>query len=348
MRNLLAASVYVLVAGCGTTIINNIIEPGDGGGSEASTSADGSAGDAASADSASDSLADTAAAANFCDATLGAYAALVARCCNATDKALPQGANLASRAAVLTASCNDALTNALLGGRVRVSAADSQACAMAYAGAYSSMARCAILQQIDPTVEPVPQCAVAIVGLGGANGACAGDYECVNGLTCVGYSGGTASGKCRSPAAAGGACGSQRADGSLGALAIPMGSHPACAAGFYCDSTSNCKAQVGSGTACTRNDQCLAPSRCDGTGKCTMGTENPLAAMGQPCHTTVDCEVALWCDHTPGDGGAVLDLVGKCAGKNTSPAPCSTAEVGSCNGLCSTSVKQCVAFCGAQ
>jgi hypothetical protein len=348
MRPLLFVPV-LLFAGCGTTVINNIIEPaGDGGGSEASTTTDASAGDAASLDSGSDSLVDSATVSSFCDGTLGAYAALVAKCCNVTDKALPQGANLVSRASSLTAACNDALTNALLGGRVRVSAADSQACVTAYAGAYSSMARCATLQQIDPSVEPVPQCAAAIVGLAVANAACAGDYECANGLTCVGYSGGMANGRCHPPAGAGGACGSSRNDGSLGALAIPMGSHPACATGFYCDGTSTCKAQGGPGTACVRNDQCTAPSRCDGTGKCTGGTDNALVSMGLPCNATIDCQIGLWCDHTDSSDASALLPVGKCAAKKTTADVCLTAEVGECNGLCSTSSKQCVAFCGSQ
>jgi hypothetical protein len=353
MRAALLFASALGFAGCGTTIINNIVEPaGDGGGSDASTSADGSSRDAAPLDSGGDprsDAADGAAVSTFCDATLGAYAALVGKCCNATDKALAQGATLASRAAALTAACNDALTSAVVRGRVRVSASDSQACASAYAGAYSTMSRCAILQQIDPAVEPVPQCAAAIVGLGNNNALCSSDVECRDGLTCVGYTGGS-DGTCRTPAGSGGACGSLRNDGSLGAIAIPLGSHPACAAGFYCDSTSTCRPQVGTGSACTRNDQCTAPSRCDGTGKCTGGTENALVAQGWPCHTTIDCVSGLWCDHTDNvsmDASAPLLAVGTCAGKNTSPQPCNTAEVGECNGLCSPSIKTCVAFCGA-
>ncbi|MEO6420235.1 MAG: hypothetical protein ABIP39_12540, partial [Polyangiaceae bacterium] len=177
---------------------------------------------------------------------------------------------------------------------------------------------------------------------------CRSDIECADGLTCVGNDSGN-DGLCRNPSmAVDGPCGAQRNDGTLGPLVLAMGSHPACAAGFYCDSGSKCKAQGGPDAPCTRNDECTSPERCAGTGKCTQTIDNALVASGLPCKSTIDCQLGLWCDHSNVDPmDAALQPMGVCASKKSSPDVCATAEVGECAGICSSSAKQCVGFCGA-
>jgi hypothetical protein len=146
----------------------------------------------------------------------------------------------------------------------------------------------------------------------------------------------------------GGPCGASRNDGTLGPLVLPIGSHPACGAGYYCDSTSKCQAQLGPLGTCTRNDECTAPHRCAGAGQCTpTATEDDaLGAQNIPCKSTVDCQLGLWCDHTNPDGGPPQSQ-GVCKSAETSPNPCKQAEVGECSGVCSTTINQCVGFCGA-
>ncbi len=284
----------------------------------------------------------------FCSGTLGVYASLIDKCCVATDKALPEGQSLATHAQTLVAGCVSTLSAGLAKGRIMYQQSQAETCANAYAAKLGDMGLCPTLQLVDPTIEPDPQCAQAFVGLGDKSALCASDIECKDGLTCVGNDSGN-DGLCRNPSSAvDGPCGAQRNDGTLGPLVLAMGgSHPACAAGFYCDSTSKCKAQGGPASVCTRNDECTAPERCDGTGHCTAAVDDALVASDGPCKSTIDCQLGLWCDHTDQTDASAPLVIGKCASKLTSSQPCLASEVGECNGVCSTTTHLCIGFCGA-
>ena len=86
----------------------------------------------------------------FCKGTLGAYSALINTCCNVTDKALPQGAQLVSRAQSNLAACVTAIGGSVAKGRTMYQQAQAQACIADYMTKFADMGLCPTLQLVDP------------------------------------------------------------------------------------------------------------------------------------------------------------------------------------------------------
>ncbi|MGH7294440.1 MAG: hypothetical protein ACRELB_05895, partial [Polyangiaceae bacterium] len=155
-----------------------------------------------------------------------------------------------------------------------------------------------------------------------AGAPCAVDFECQDGLACVGWTG-ASDGHCAPPGDAGAAC--EQSPDASSALDIDygFGSHPPCAAGAYC-ATPLCKSQGASGTACSTDTSCLSGTDCH-LGKCSA--VGP-AADGGTCDTKADCQQGLYC--AQGDGGA---LPGQCLPRLPAGGAC-TATGDECKGLC--------------
>ncbi len=119
-------------------------------------------------------------------------------------------------------TCGPTLNESISKGRAELNAASAQTCV----DGYDQL----ITQAGAPTSLPVPDlsliaaCNDAVVGKQAAGAPCAQAYECVSGLSCVGFSA-KGDGVCSSPAV-GQPCGAGDLDGIVG---FSFGNHPECA-----------------------------------------------------------------------------------------------------------------------
>jgi hypothetical protein len=178
-----------------------------------------------------------------------------------------------------------------------------------------------------------------VTGLQAAGAPCATDFECANGLTCVGWTGGT-DGTCASPGDAGGRCEQAPDAGSALYIDYGFGDHPPCSASAYC-STPTCVAQGGAGASCTNSTSCASGLLCI-LGKCSSAG---LSDGGSPCAAKLDCDPGLYCH--AGDGGA---SPGTCTPRVPLGGAC-TSTGDECKGLCAVpdggKTGVCAAFCGS-
>jgi hypothetical protein len=277
----------------------------------------------------------------FCDKTIGAVSRALEGCCTAEDKATDDYGFIHGIVVALTPVCTGALDRSIDAGRVAYHPDRAEACFAAYEATYAAGACANITETFaDPSGTA---CGEAFSGLGGPAAPCAGDHECEDGLTCVGYTRND-DGACTAPPAIGEPCGPGRAaDGSREATTLEFGDHPPCAAGARCDgSDGTCVAAGAAGASCFEDDACAAPLGCK-MGECSA--EGPSAAGGA-CLSHDDCEVGLYCD-APAGGGP-----GACAVKRTAGAACTVTPFDSeCAGRCAGESGEpgtCASFCGSR
>jgi len=264
-----------------------IVESGtrDGAGQDSPSSADGPSNDAPSAS-------DGGAGVAFCDATYGARKTAFEGCCPSGDTTTNDYIFVDAVLGIILQACESYLSNAIEHGRVRFDANAAQACEASFR---QTISQGVCWPQIDTNQPGGPTfgasaCTGVVTGLQGAGAPCAVDFECVDGLTCVGWAQG-ADGTCTMPGGPGAAC--ERAADAGAGLYVDwgFGMHPSCASGAYC-SGPKCVAQGGSGATCTTDDACTSGLTCH-VGKC--GTTGP-AATGGACQGKSDCQEGLWCD----------------------------------------------------
>lgn len=283
----------------------------------------------------------------FCRGTLGLYAPRFEECCDPAAAPKVYSFDVALLKSVLLA-CTTSLGKSVESGRAAFVPAAAATC-QANVGATIQGRTCPDVLR-TPSNQPQQSifneaggCAEAIVGHQGVDAPCSNDYECQDGLTCVGWTT-NSDGACKTPPGEAAPCGYAIPDGGgfIELVRWGFGTHPRCAAGLYCASTAlaqgTCRASKLADASCDSNDECAEGLRCQ-LGVC--GTAGP-AADGAPCKRNSDCQDRLYCKST--DGGRL------CAPREVAGAPCSGAFSSECQGACvepDGGAASCVAFCGS-
>lgn len=302
----------------------------DGGARDAATAADAPPADAPA------SFPDGGAGVAFCDATYGVLRTAFEGCCPSGDTTTNDYIFIDAIMGAVLQTCEGELSSAIGRGRVRFDAAAAQTCEASFR---QTVAQGECWPQIDMNQPAAPvfsasACAGVVTGLQKAGAPCAVDFECAEGLTCVGWAQGV-DGQCTMPGGPGAAC--ERAADAGAGLYVDwgLGMHPSCAAGATC-SGSVCAAQGGSGASCTTDDACTSGLTCH-LGKC--GTTGP-ATTGGACQNKSDCQEGLYCDPT----GST------CQPRDAAGAAC-TSGSDACKGYCAVpdggSAGVCTAVCGS-
>ena len=277
---------------------------------------------------------------DFCQKTLGVLVSALDACCTPADKVTDDYKFIGGIASALLPVCTETLEASITKKRVLYRAAQGDACYAAYQATYAP-GKCENITQTysDPAGTA---CREAFVGVGEAGAPCAGDHECVDGLTCVGYTN-AADGACKAPPAIGEDCGPGRSEaGSSGTGTLEFGTHPSCAAGARCDVFDRkCVKAAASGEDCTSTEDCAASLSCV-LGKC--GSSGPGGA-GAKCLQGDDCTPDLFCE------GAAPPTQGTCAKKKPAGGTCTGgAFVTECAGRCDADPGKtgtCATFCGS-
>ncbi len=285
---------------------------------------------------------------DFCAHTLALYAPKLESCCSRDAAPSQYDFDDLLLRAVLTA-CSTNLGKSVASGRASLDSASASSCAANMQALLASevcpdTARSASNQPTTSLFHDAGGCATAIVGHQAAGAPCADDYECQDGLTCVGWTS-KSDGTCMAPPAVGKPCGNDVPDGSafVDLLLWGFGTHPRCATGGYCATTAvkqgACTATKGADASCFSMVECSDGLRCQ-LGTCNSG--GPVAE-GAPCVRSSDCQDRLYCKTH--DGGAT------CQKHEAAGTPCGSSLGSECQGACVVpdggSSGSCVAFCGS-
>ena len=308
------------------------------------SSPDGATSDVSNTDAAppSDSAIDA-----FCKETLGLYAPKYAACCDPSEAPKQYAFNKTLLDGLLPA-CTMSLGKSLKAGRAALVPAATATCEMNVSAAINARACPDVLrspsnQASKSIFNEAAGCSEMLVGRQAADAACSNDYECLDGLTCIGWTS-TSDGTCKAPPGESALCGFAIPDGGgfVELVRWGFGTHPRCAPGFYCASSSlqqgTCRALTLASGSCTSNDGCADGLRCQ-LGVC--GTAGPAPA-GAPCERSTDCQDRLYCKST--DGGRV------CAVRELAGQPCSGEFSAECQGACvkpDGGTASCVSACGS-
>ena len=270
-------------------------------------------------------------ATNYCDATLGAFVQYLGKCCTTDDKATAGYGLLAGLLSAGQASCSKTLDAGVSKGRLTINQDQLASCNATIAQVLPSLCG----QPVNASSIDVNACKGVYKGTVAVGGACAGDQECQDGLTCVGWTA-NSDGACKNPPAIGEPCGKGQSEGGTLELTsnFNFGSHPGCAPGAYCD-FGKCQAQVADGKSCLADtkDEC-ASGHCF-EGKCGA---TPPSGQGGPCTTKSDCTSGLYCDRPSGAA------TGTCQAQKTAGSAC-TNQQNECKGSCTSG--KCTSFCGS-
>lgn len=348
MINQIPYGRFFFASSLGCALVALVMACGDDAALTADPTPDGSSPEAAAPDGAAQTdapvSADTEA---FCKGTLGLYAPRFEACCDPTaapklysfDDTLLKGLLLA---------CTTSLGKSVASGRATFVPAAAATCQANVSAAIQGRACPDVLRA--PSNQPSASifneaagCQDAVVGRQGADAPCSNDYECVDGLTCIGWTA-QSDGTCKTPPAEAALCGYAIPDGGgfIELVRWGFGTHPRCAAGLYCASTASqqgvCRVSKAADAACGSSDECAAGLRCQ-NGACGTGAPAPADA---PCERNSDCQDRLFCKSA--DGGRV------CAPRGVAGTSCSNAFGSECQGACvepDGGTASCVAFCGS-
>jgi len=266
----------------------------------------------------------------FCDDFFGTVSSRLQTCCTAADQQTQQYKLAFAFVEAFAGVCGMQLGASVQSGRASFDENAAAACVAKVQAAFNALG-CGALQG-NGIAGMMLACGAVTVGKQNDGQPCASDYECTDGLTCVGYAQGQ-DGACHAGGQLGAACGPGHSDGGATVtFTFPWGSHPACASGFYC-SAGQCAAQAPSGSQCFDDNQCESGLTCH-DGKC--GTAGP-APVGGMCFQASDCQDGLYCTNQ------------SCASKLSSGTPCTSDD--SCKGLCARpdggGQGTCNTFCGS-
>jgi hypothetical protein len=281
----------------------------------------------------------------FCEGVYGAYLGAWEACCTAADRATAEYAFLDGILRYIKGLCETNLAGSLADGRIQYDGAEGQTCI----GAIQSLLAGYTCNGSFPSGGGSPgaaaACKGAIVGQQPAGAPCQNDYECLDGLTCIGFipqrGGTTTDGVCSQPPGTGQACGAGQADGGGGVTVHwSFGNHPDCVSGDYC-SFSKCAVQSGPGGNCGANDECTTGLTCIMSACSSSGP----APAGGNCQATSDCQSGLYCQST--DAGQ------SCQPKLPAGSTCGGGFLGGngCKGTCVVpdggTTGTCASFCGS-
>lgn len=285
----------------------------------------------------------------LCDGMYGKLAAVFDKCCSATDKQVQEYGFAVGLYTLVTQTCSPLLENSIAKGRLERDAAAAAACLAAYDKIFSGACSTGPFG-ISPDVANDPDikagadaCKKAIRGVVKEGGACSQDVDCVDGLTCVGWTqtgdAGT-DGVCKQPPALTEACGAGPTEAGFTIdLNFNAHTHPECAPGGWC-SGRTCQEQADPGESCSTDKQCK------GGKLCRVGVCGDLgdADQGGPCKKNDDCKNELYC------AGVVNNQPGTCQPKLPDGSAC-TSTVNACRGRCErpdgSTEGTCKSFCGS-
>jgi hypothetical protein len=273
--------------------------------------------------------------ASFCAETFGRHAAAYDSCCTAGDKLTPLYKAAYGTWAAVAWECGDKLARSVAQGRATLVEEAASSCVQ-QVGALHDQAGCAVLHAgID---WEATSCRGAVLGLQAEGQPCRYRYECMGGLTCVGYSDGL-DGACQG-VSPGGACRMEEVSGAADDIFDALfGQHPVCADGYSCQHTAQygvCAKRAGPGSYCVVDGDCEPGLRCQ-LGAC--GTSAP-SQQGGDCNVSQDCAPGLYC-HPQSQAGAW----GTCESTKAAGQPCSAYPSDACLGYCGPGV--CVEICGS-
>lgn len=346
-RHLPARLLLSLVTGAG--LVTLAFACGSEDSTQASPAADASAVDATTdaAESADVTVPPPGDIEAFCAGTLALHAPRYEGCCEkaaapkryAFDDALLKA---------LAVECTEALGASVKGGRAAFDAAAAATCEANVSASIQGKTCPEVLH--SPNNQPnasifagAAGCPDALVGRQPADAPCSNDYECTDGLTCVGWTS-KSDGVCKPPPGDGASCGYAIPDGGgfIELVKWGFGTHPRCAEGFFCDATATqqgiCRARAAATGPCDRDEECADGLRCQ-LGTC--GTAGPAPADAT-CKRNTDCQDGLVCKSA--DGGSV------CAPRAAAGTPCSSEFGFECAGACvkpDGGSATCVAYCGS-
>ena len=274
-------------------------------------------------------------AARVCSATWGQYVTSFESCCSAADRDTTSYAQIVAGA---SGWCEAYLQASLSKGRVRVDADRLATCAGDVSGYLAAHPGCWPTPNRyphPPTAMASASCRAAVVGLVAETESCRVDYECADGLTCVGWTN-DSDGTCKRPPSIGESCAYGLPDAatfSITSYVFPFGAHPGCAIGAYCDRT--CKPLGAASDACLQGNACAVGLVCVEQ-RCTA---SGFTAEGGACLANSDCVDRTYCAR------AAMEPAGRCTAKRSAGAAC--ANKSECLGLCDAASGTCAAFCGA-
>jgi len=304
---------------------------------------------------------------SLCDSTLGAILAAFDACCTAADMQQQEYKAIQVLNRAIISVCNDSITASLAKGRIRIDSAQASACATYFQQQLQAGSVCwphlfegppLASGTEPPTLFGNASCSTAVVGLQTAGAPCAQDFECADGLTCVGWTASCNDLSCTSgldqtdgtcvtaPVAANAACGPSIPPNDGGIVVdvasdYGFGMHTPCPAGQECAGGQCIAAYVGAGSPCYDNSDCMAGLTCFEL-KC--GTQTASSAGG-PCVMSSDCVAGNYCNTD--DGGGVCDPLQA----NGSSCHYALLNETDCKGYCEIpaggTTGMCAAFCGS-
>lgn len=285
----------------------------------------------------------------FCAQTLGLYLPKFESCCD-KDAAPSAYDNDHALISIFAELCRESLGKSVASGRASLDSAAAATCAASLSQNIAATpcpdtARSASNQPTGSVFHDANGCAQAIVGLQGEGSPCANDYECRDGLTCVGWTP-KSDGTCKTPPAQSQPCGNGVPEGGAFADIVRwgFGSHPRCVAGDYCAATAlqpgTCRPAKEADASCFDPVECATGLRCQ-LETCATAPPSPASS---PCRLPWDCADHLYCK-TPDDGG-----LGTCTPRELGGTACSSTSSTTCAGACAAPVGggafRCVDFCG--
>ena len=345
---------FVLVTALGTMLVTAVDCSGDGAAAtpaanDTSASEPVDAGPTPELDAGPPTPVRPGSLAALCQATYGTLFDAYDACCTAPDRTTLRYKLVFGQLGVFKEACTPQLEASAAAGRVVLDDAAFQSCTGAFASFFAGGA-CG--KDLSPVLDmdSIAGCDAVVRGKQAAGMPCLRDYECENGLTCVGYAG-QHDGTCTTRPPIGAACGAGKSDAGAAAggdavIAFSFGDHPLCTMGATCNrSTGRCVTRLAASQPCTDTEQCDAGLTCL-LGKCSTATP---AVAGGACKSNKDCQGAtLFCEV------ASAGTTGKCAPKKPAGSACSAAGAlggSSCSGQCIApdggSAAQCVSFCGS-
>jgi hypothetical protein len=276
----------------------------------------------------------------YCQNTYGKLVAWFPACCSPDDQQTTEYKLGVGIFAAATSTCGPDLEGSIAKGRLEYDAVAAQTCFDAWATVFGSACNGnpIVATNSAALASSLETCKNVFRGRVAANGACARDTDCVDGLTCLGWTP-SSDGTCATPPALSQACGEGLTDAALTLnITFPFGDHPGCAPGAYCNKI--CLAQSNPGGSCSKDEQCA------GGKLCHAGTCGDVGDSDQngSCKTNDDCKTGLYCQ-APG-----LGQLGTCLPKQADGATC-TSSVSSCKGRCDRpdggATGTCKSFCGS-